>query len=383
MGGCKFEFSIENDIEYLYQMIEAYRYSPDSLGSKRELLAEELAPIADILTSREFRPGSWPFNDPYVQTAAGVVPQFIERIKGMDFKREFLRVAENAEIALDYSLHQEPRDHPTVVIVHGLVASGNSPFPVGIANNAIHHGFNAVRVNLRSAGDTGLRSQTFYHAGLSEDIKKVLEELNNKGLARKLYIAAVSLGGNMVLKAVGEMGQEAKGKIGGVGLMSSVVNMEDYRQNIKFPYQWFIVRSMKDAVKRKAKADPENWDISILKGIKRISDLESKIQVGEGPLRWGFTDLQDYYQKASALPYVSKIAVPTFIIHAEDDPVVSAFPLRSKEFFSNPNIIVMLTKHGGHGGFVNFGGIGEDLDRHWAQNRVIEFFRLLEDRRNL
>ena len=289
-------------------MKERDHYLSESLSSKRESLAEELEPTADILRSREFRPGPWPFYDPLVQTAARViVPKFTEGENNMVVEREFLRVAENAEIALDYSLHQDPENHPTVVIVHGLVASGKSPFPVGIANKAIHYGFNTVRVNLRSAGDTGLRSQTFYHAGLSEDIKRVLEELNNKGLARKVYIAAVSLGGNVVLKAIGEMGEQARGRIGGIAVMSPVVNMEGYEQNINHFYERFIVRGMKAAVKRKAKLDPKNWDTSDFNAVKRISDWESKFQIGAGPTRWGFTDLQDYYQKASALPHVSKM----------------------------------------------------------------------------
>ena len=161
--------------------------------------------------------------------------------------------------------------------------------------------------------------------------------------------------------------------------MSSVVNIEDHEQNIHHFYERFIVRGMKAAVKRKAELDPANWDISGLNAIKTISDWESVFQVGPEPIKWGFTDLQDYYQKASALPHVSKIAVPTFVIHAQDDPMVSALPLRSKEFGRNPNIIVMLTKHGGHGGFVNSIRRSEDLDTHWGQNRVIEFFRLIED----
>ena len=351
--------------------------SQDSLNSKRKFLAPELVPIADILKSREFRPGSWPFNDPLIQTAAGLfLPKFIAEKNGMVIKREFLTVAENVEIALDYWLHQKPENHPTVVIIHGLVASGGSPFPVGIADKAIYYGFNAVRVNLRSAGDTGSHSKTLYHAGLSEDVKKVLEEIDNKELAGKVYIAGFSLGGNMVLKGIGEMGEQAKERIGGIAVMSSVVNMED--QNINHRYEGFILRRMKDAVRSKAKTDPQDWDTSVLKHMKTIHDWESHYQVGEGPTKWGFGSIEEYYKEASALPYVGQISVPALMIHAKDDPIVPASPLGSEQIVGNPNIIVMLTKHGGHGGFVNAIRRGEDLDIHWGQNRVIQFFRLLQ-----
>jgi len=354
------------------------RYSQDSLDSKGKLLAQELVPIADTLLSRKFSP--MPFHNSLIQTAAGVwMPPFTERQKHVTKRREFVRVAENAEIALDYSLQRNADKYPTVVIVPGVIGSSRSPFSVGAANKAVHYDFNAVRVNLRSAGDTGSRSSTLYHAGQSEDIKRVFDELGNKGLTKKLYIVATSLGGNMLLKAIGEMGEEARERIGGIALVSPVVNLEHTGAYMKRIHEYFILRTLKKKVKEKAKAFPDNWDTSLLKNIKTIEEWNATFQVGNGSTRWGFTDLQDYYQKASALPYVSKIAVPTFLIHSEDDPVVSALPLRGEQFVRNPHIFVMITQHGGHTGFVNFRRTGDDLDRHWAQNRVIEFFRLLEE----
>ena len=358
------------------------RHSQDSLNSKIKLLAEELAPIAETLASRKFNPPI-PFHNQHVQTIAGYrMPRFIERKKDIVAKREFVEVAPGAKIALDYSLHKDPNNHPTVVIVPGITGSSRSPFSVGMANKAIHYDFNAVRVNFRGANGTGDSSNTLCHAGLSGDIRAVLEDVNNRRLTGEIYIVAASFGGNMALKAVGEMGQEAQGKIGGVGLVSSVVDSENSWQNIHrhYLYEQSVLRELKNAVKRQAKAYPESWDtdLDLLEGVKTIEKWNATFQVGNEPTRWGFTDLQDYYQKASALPFVSKIAVPTFLIHAEDDPVVSALPLKGEQF-NNPQIFVMLTEHGGHGGFVNIGRTGEDLDRHWAQNRVIEFFKLLEE----
>jgi len=334
-------------------------------------------PIADILESRKFSPE--PFHNRLVQTIAGFAPQHIEKKKHIVTEREVVEVAQDAEIALDYSLHEQPEKHPTVVVVPGFTGSGRSPFSVGMANKAIHSGFNAVRVGLRGANDT-YSSKTLSHAGLSEDVHRVLKEINNKGLTRKIYIAATSFGGNMVLKAVGEMGQEAQEKVGGVGLVSSVVDSKNSWQIIhkyKF-YEWLVLTELKNAVKRQARVNPENWNTSFLKHIKTIEEWDERYQVGYEPIRWGFQSKEEYYEKASALPYVSKIAVPTFVIHARDDPMVSFLPLTREQFVDNPNIITVLTPYGGHGGFVNFRRTGKDLDRHWAENRVIEFFGLLQ-----
>ncbi len=358
-------------------------YFKGPLISEREFLAEELVPIKSTLESRKFSPPI-PFHNPHIQTIAGYrISPFIERKTDIVAKRKFVEVAPGAKIALDYSLHGYPNNRPTVVIVPGITGSSRSPFSVGVANKAIHYDFNAVRVNFRGAKDTGNSSKTLCHAGLSKDIHTVLKDIKNRELTGKIYIAAVSFGGNMVLKAVGEMGQEAQGKIGGVGLVSSVVDSENSWQNIHSHY-WYeraVLKELKNAVKRQARAYPEDWNTSLLnllKNIKTIEEWNATYQVGPESTRWGFTDLQDYYKKASALPFVSKIAVPTFLIHAEDDPVVSASPLKGEQFVNNPNIITVFTKHGGHGGFVDFRRTGDDLDRHWGQNRVIEFFRLLE-----
>mgnify|MGYP001576989576 CR=1 FL=1 len=357
-------------------MTEVDRYSPDSLGSKKKFLTEKLVPIAEVLASRKFNP--IPFHDSFVQTTAGVcMPPFTEKEKPTTKKREFVRVDNNAEIALDYSLHTEHNEHPTIVIIPGITGLSTSPFSVGVANKAVHDGFNAVRVNLRSAGDAGSRSTTSFHAGQTEDIKEVFNELSSNGLT-ELYVVASSFGGNVLLKTIGEMGEEAKKIIRGTALVSPVVKLDDVVRNMSRFYERQILRTLKNRVKEKAKKDPKNWDISSLNKIKGIHQWESSYQIGPGPIRWDFTDLQQYYKNVSPLPYVGKIAIPTFIIHAEDDPIVSALPLGGEQFTNNPQIFVMKTLHGGHAGFVNVVKTGEDLDRHWAQNRVIEFFNLLQ-----
>lgn len=318
----------------------------------------------------------------HFQTIAGVIaPHFLE--KSFNSKREIIRVSPLAQVAVDFSLQQNPQEHPTVLVIHGMNGSSDSPFPVGIANKAFHYKFNAARVNLRSAGDTGHLSQTLYHAGQSEDLIAVVEAIKKMGLTEKIYIASISLGGNLCLKAVGELGEKAKETIGGLAVISSLIDpSKDNLVDKTYLYRMSALKGLKRAIREKFKQDPENWEVSLLKKINTVYGWDSAFNVGPKPLRWGFESARDYYSKASALPHIPDICVPTLAIHAEDDPILSAEPLRKEEVSKNPNIIALITKHGGHGGFILTKTPKGDLDIHWAENRAIEFFRFLNGHRS-
>ncbi len=90
-----------------------------------------------------------------------------------------------------------------------------------------------------------------------------------------------------------------------------------------------------------------------------------------------FTTLEEYLAEANVLPLIPNIAIPTLAIHSYDDLLVSARQFEKQEIQNNPYIITMLTKYGGHGGFITLRKNNKDLDMHWAQNRALEFFRLL------
>jgi len=89
----------------------------------------------------------------------------------------------------------------------------------------------------------------------------------------------------------------------------------------------------------------------------------------------GFVDAEDYYFRASSLRVAAKIRIPTLVIHAEDDPFIPITPLRDPAIADNPYILLLAPKHGGHVAFIS-ADKGDDPDRFWAENRVIEFCKL-------
>jgi hypothetical protein len=117
---------------------------------------------------------------------------------------------------------------------------------------------------------------------------------------------------------------------------------------------------------------PERYDIQGLRRVRTLRDFDNRFTSVHG----GFRDADDYYDRASSVSVIDRIKKPTLIIHAKDDPFIPFSPLNNPAIAANPNIILYGTEHGGHVGFLGDSVNGED--RFWAENRIVDFFRLLE-----
>ena len=144
-------------------------------------------------------------------------------------------------------------------------------------------------------------------------------------------------------------------------------------------YNSLLLWAYKRSIRRRAKVDPPGtWDLKALKKIKTKRELfETYYQTPTWSNAEKVATLEEYNEKIDIVPHLSKIKVPTLIIHAYDDLVS---PIQPFVNLKNPNIITLLTKHGGHGGFFTTKKLYGDLDGHWAQNRAMEFIRLLENK---
>ena len=108
----------------------------------------------------------------------------------------------------------QPKDHPVLVLLHGLEGSSESGYMLGTAEKARLAGFNVVRLNQRNCGNTEHLTETLYHSGLSGDIRTVVLELIERDGLGNIFAAGFSMGGNLVLKMAGEFGDAAPGIAG-------------------------------------------------------------------------------------------------------------------------------------------------------------------------
>jgi predicted alpha/beta-fold hydrolase len=266
---------------------------------------------------------------------------------------------------------------PTLVVVHGMEGSADSSYMLGTAEKAFSKGFNVLRINIRNCGGTEGMSPTLYHAGMTEDLRHIVTELIQRDGLREIYLTGFSLGGNIVLKLAGEYECNAPEELRGLVAVSPSVDLLqcitriELRSNLL--YHLRFVRSLRIRMRRKARLFPDRYDPSLLQGIWSIRQFDDAFTAPH----CGFLNADDYYKRASSLPLIERIALPTLIIHAKDDPFIPYAPLEGVEVSGNPNIMLLAPDVGGHVGFVADEPSG--VDRFWAEAKAVEFLWLLSE----
>lgn len=262
-------------------------------------------------------------------------------------------------------------DHPLVLALHGLEGSSSAHYMRGLADKAFSRGFNVVLLNQRNCGGTEPLSTSLYHSGLTEDADAVIRELAGTEGIRDVIVAGYSLGGNLALKLAGDHGDNPPAVLRGVCAVSPVVELAacvdalERRQNAV--YQWNFVRALRARMRRKSLTHPDRFTIDGLRAIRTVRAFDEAYTAPH----FGFMNATDYYHRASAMRVIDRIRVPALVITAEDDPFVPPAPFHLPALTSNPHVELVLTRHGGHCGFV--AAEGQEDDGYWAERRIVEF----------
>jgi predicted alpha/beta-fold hydrolase len=280
-------------------------------------------------------------------------------------------VASDARVLAHCNWHQTRRDHPTLLLLHGLEGSSRAHYMCGVADKAWTAGWNVVRLNQRNCGDTEHLSRGLYHSGLTHDPLVVLRELIEIDGLRSLAVAGYSLGGNLALKLAGELGETAPPELQAVCAVSPTmdlalcVNALERRSNLA--YEWNFVRNLKRRMRRKDVALPGVFPLDALGRIWTVRQFDEAYTAPHH----GFRDAADYYHRASALRVASRIRVPSLILTAADDPFVPVDPFHDPAVAANRAITVVVTPGGGHCAFLEPGD--GDYDGYWAEREIVRF----------
>jgi predicted alpha/beta-fold hydrolase len=271
----------------------------------------------------------------------------------------------------------KPRGCPTLVLVHGLEGSSESSYMRGTAEKAFLSGFNVLRLNQRNCGGSDRLTPTVYNSGLSGDFRAVLEELISRDGLRDICFAGYSMGGNLVLKMAGELGAAPPAELIGVCGVCPTLELAVCVDAISQPdnrfYQTHFVRRLKARMRRKARLFPGRFDLGGLERLRTIREFDDAITAPNS----GYQDAVDYYERASAIRSAGKISVPTLILTAKDDPIVPFSLFAASAISGNPRIQLEAPEHGGHCSFISR---WSGWERHWAEARVLEFFRCIAKR---
>jgi predicted alpha/beta-fold hydrolase len=266
-----------------------------------------------------------------------------------------------------------PREHPTLVLLHGLEGSCKSGYMRGTGEKAWIAGFNVVRLNQRNCGGTEKLSPSLYHSGLSCDIRAVVLELAQRDGLPEIFAAGYSMGGNLVLKMAGEMGDAPPAELRGVVAIAPALDLaacaDALSQPRNFIYEHHFVTRLKRHMRHKANLFTDLYPLQTVPGFRRIRTVREFDDVITARY-CGFADASDYYARSSASRVVSEIRVPTLIIAAKDDPFVPFGPFQNPAILGNRWITLLAPEHGGHCAFISR---ENGQERFWAEARIVEF----------
>lgn len=257
----------------------------------------------------------------------------------------------------------------TVILVHGLEGSSESRYIKGIAARALAAGCNVVRMNMRNCGGTDELTPTLYHSGLSSDVGMVVRHYAERFGLERVALVGYSMGGNLVLKLAGEWGSDSA-PLCAVATVCPAIDLSAGSDALHEPanrlYEWHFLRRLMQRYRRKAALYPQTYGTLEIGPIRSLRQFDNNIVA-----RYcGFRDADDYYYRAASARVIDKIAIPTLIIRAEDDPFVRLTAETRSSLIANPNILLVETQHGGHCAYLSRDR-GDDI--HWAEANVVRY----------
>jgi uncharacterized protein len=280
-------------------------------------------------------------------------------------------VAEDTRVLAHCHWQADRSRHPLLIALHGLESSSHAHYVQGLADKAYAKGLNVICLNQRNCGGTERLAAGLYHSGLTHDADVVLREIVAKDGIQQVVVAGYSLGGNLALKLAGDYGSAPPRELRGVCAVSPVVELEacvralERRKNAV--YQWNFVRGLKARMRRKDACFPGRFPVDRLPAIRTVRQFDA---VFTAP-HFGFQSAEDYYHRASALRVADRISVPALVITAQDDPFVPTAPFSDPKLTNNPNVRLVVTRYGGHCGFLEAAENGSD--GYWAETQIVEF----------
>jgi predicted alpha/beta-fold hydrolase len=267
-----------------------------------------------------------------------------------------------------------PSGTPRLLLLHGLEGTVRSHYAQGLLNEARRRGWGADLLIFRSCGIEINRTRRFYHSGETTDLEFVLDRIVREFPASPLALAGVSLGGNVLLKFLGERGRNLPDQLRAAAAISVPfdLNRSSERINSGFStlYQKFFITSLRRKALEKIARFPDLASAKRVTSVRTLQDFDDLITA---PLH-GFRNATDYYEKSSSLHWLKHISLNTLLLSAVDDPMLPPEVLEEVRVLARGNhaLHIEFVDRGGHAGFIS--GSLPWRPFYYAEHRVGEFF---------
>jgi len=301
------------------------------------------------------------FRNPHLQTIAGHYWKRPANDARFPIEPRLYRTEPEVQVLVET---QRPAGRAVgeIVMVHGLEGSGRAVYINSVSGAALRAGFAVNRFHMRTCGGTERLCRTLYHAGLTSDLLAVLRELCDEGRG-PVFLVGFSLGGNVVVKLAGELGESGPALLRGVCAVSAPLDLAACARRAAEPdnrvYDRRFVRRMRQRLRATGRYSAQDYA-----GLNSVMAIDDRITAPS----FGFGNAENYYRTQSALRFLEGLRVPVLLIQSKDDTLVPFEIFDAPAVRANPWIELAATEHGGHLGF-----LGRRPHRFWLDEAIMEW----------
>jgi hypothetical protein len=322
-------------------------------------------------TKTTFKPAWWLSNG-HLQT---IYPALLRKAPNPpEYRRERLTTPDHDFIDVDYC---GAGKQPLIMLIHGLTGSSQSGYIKGLQTVLLKQGFRSAALNFRGCSGSSNNRARSYHSGETEDIDFLYQTLRLREPDTPLGAVGFSLGGNVLLKWLGERGDQVKLFAAVAVSVPLVLGICATKLDSGFSklYRGKLLNELKAYMHVKLQHLESTGQSEEAMKIRELGDLSTINSFWQYDDRvvaklHGFNDVHDYYRRSSSRQYLKSIAVPTLLIQAVDDPFMTQEVLPNQDELS-PHVQLEFTRHGGHVGFVS--GSIPFRPKYWLEQRITEF----------
>jgi hypothetical protein len=315
-----------------------------------------------LITASAYRPPSLITNG-HLQT---ILPSLLRRVDSVAYHRERISTPDGDFLDLDWLRRRSNR---LVALCHGLEGSTRASYMKGMVRVFSRAGWDALGINFRGCSGTPNRRLRSYHSGATDDLATVLQHVRRIAAYDTIGLIGFSLGGNLVLKYLGERGRNLDPMIGWAATVSVPCDLKAGAIAMARPacriYMYRFLRTLcaktrDKAVKSNGRLKPEDFV-----GLRSFREFDDRYTA---PAH-GFRNAEEYWRRCSARHFIDRIRIPTLLINARNDPFLApeCYPVaqarRSARFY------LEIPASGGHVGFIP-PRLQEDF---WHEDRILEF----------
>jgi predicted alpha/beta-fold hydrolase len=330
-----------------------------------------LSSLRDELAVRRFHVPVW-LRDPHAQTCWSPIFRRRPRLR---FRLERLDTPDGDFLRL-HRLDGEP-GAPVVILLHGLEGCVESHYVLGQAAAFARRGWSVVAMEHRSCGGELNRARRLYHSGETSDLDFLVRRLRaERGGEPELLVSGVSLGGNVLAKWLGELGDEAAELVHAAAAISPPYDLTVSGPALDRALGGFYTRRFLRKLIPKAVAKerqyPGCFDLAAVRRSRTFADFDTHATAA----LHGFRDAGDYWARVGCGQFLEGVRVPLLLVSAADDPFNPGSTLPHRQVATNPWLVPAFSERGGHVGFV-YGAPWRT--RHWAEEQVERFFAALAE----